>query len=414
MIKEEKNIKINFLLWLIILSFISRIAVTYVYRDLDLYSINANEWNVLLQNLIQYKSYSLYIFNETPIPSVYMPPGYPFFLYFLNISKYLFDNSNLLYVIYFSQIILSTYSVYIFYQISNKFFSNNLSLVSSSIFSFFPINLYSCGQVSSINLQIFLSLLFLHLLLMIDNKNRRYIFFFSIVSGLLLLTRGEFILIFFFIILFGVVSRKIKLIDSVKILLIVAIVISPYVVRNYIHFNQVFLVKSLGYNLWKGNNEKMSIEGNEDYNFPLLRDQLDKIKKDKFYEINRDQIFLDEVKNNLLKEPKIFFNLFLKKILSFYFIDLNSSYPRYYNILNIAPTIIVAILSFFGLFNFVRNKNIRYRYFSLYLFSNLLIFSIFFILPRYKLIILPIQIIIAVHFSIYLLNKITSKKIEIK
>jgi len=249
---------------------------------------------------------------------------------------------------------------------------------------------------------------------MIDNKNRRYIFFFSIVSGLLLLTRGEFILIFFFIILFGVVSRKIKLIDSVKILLIVAIVISPYVVRNYIHFNQVFLVKSLGYNLWKGNNEKMSIEGNEDYNFPLLRDQLDKIKKDKFYEINRDQIFLDEVKNNLLKEPKIFFNLFLKKILSFYFIDLNSSYPRYYNILNIAPTIIVAILSFFGLFNFVRNKNIRYRYFSLYLFSNLLIFSIFFILPRYKLIILPIQIIIAVHFSIYLLNKITSKKIEIK
>ena len=405
MTKEEKNKKTNFLLWLIILSFASRVIAIYFFRDLDLYSENANEWNILLQNLIQYKSYSLYIFNEVPIPSVYMPPGYPFFLYFLNI----FESSNLLYVIFFFQIILSTYSVYIFYQISNKFFSNNLSLVSSSIFSFFPINLYSCGQISSINLQIFLSLLFLYLLLEIDNKNRLYIFFFSIASGLLLLTRGEFILIFFIIISFSVIVKKIKLNDLVKILLIVSIVISPYVVRNYIHFNQIFLVKSLGYNLWKGNNEKMSIEGNENYNFPLLKAKLDKIKKDKFYEINRDQVFLDEAKNNLSKEPKKFFNLFLKKIFSFYFVDLNSSYPHYYNYLNIIPTIIIAILSFFGLFNFVRNKNIMYNYFSIYLFSNLLIFSIFFILPRYKLIILPVQIIIAVHFSAYLLNKIINK-----
>ena len=153
----------------------------------------------------------------------------------------------------------------------------------------------------------------------------------------------------------------------------------------------------------------MSIEGNEDYNFPLLKAKLDKIKKDKFYEINRDKIFLNEAKNNLSKEPKIFFTLFLKKIFSFYFIDLNSSYPYYYNYLNIIPTIIIAILSFFGLINFVRNKNIMYNYFSIYLFSNLLIFSIFFILPRYKLIILPVQIIIAVHFSVYLLNKIINK-----
>ena len=119
MIKEEKNIKINFLLLLIIFSFISRIIATYFYRDIDLSSENANEWNILLQNLIQYKSYSLYIFNEKPIPSVYMPPGYPFFLYFLNVFKYFFESLNLLYVILFFQIILSTYSVYIFYQISS-------------------------------------------------------------------------------------------------------------------------------------------------------------------------------------------------------------------------------------------------------------------------------------------------------
>ena len=38
-------------------------------------------------------------------------------------------------------------------------------------------------------------------------------------------------------------------------------VISPYVIRNYIHFNQVIIVKSLGYNLWKGNNQLSTVEG---------------------------------------------------------------------------------------------------------------------------------------------------------
>ena len=31
--------------------------------------------------------------------------------------------------------------------------------------------------------------------------------------------------------------------------------------RNYITFNQIVLVKSFGYNLWKGNNQLSSVEG---------------------------------------------------------------------------------------------------------------------------------------------------------
>ena len=48
--------------------------------------------------------------------------------------------------------------------------------------------------------------------------------------------------------------------------MIVIFLISPYVVRNYIHFNQVFIVKSLGYNLWKGNNQLSLVEGYENLN----------------------------------------------------------------------------------------------------------------------------------------------------
>ena len=77
---NENNIKIYFLPWLIVLSFLLRLIAVYFYRDTDLYSSNVNEWNILLENLIKYKSYSLYIFENQPIPSVFMPPIYPFFL----------------------------------------------------------------------------------------------------------------------------------------------------------------------------------------------------------------------------------------------------------------------------------------------------------------------------------------------
>ena len=63
-----------------------------------------------------------------------------------------------------------------------------------------------------------------------------------------------------------------------------------------------------------------------------------------------------------------------------------------------------------GLLLFLKKRNIKNDHFLIYLFSNLFIFSIFFILPRYKLIILPIQIIFAAYFVIGFLEKLTNVK----
>ena len=186
--------------------------------------------------------------------------------------------------------------------------------------------------------------------------------------------------------------------------------------RNYVHFNQILIVKSLGFNLWKGNNELSLVQGYENfdnYKFRKLKFQLNNLEKNKYYEINRDNIFLNEVAKNLIKNPLRYINLFFKKIFSFYFIDLNSTYPNYYNFFNLFPATTLAILSFCGLFTFFKKKNIKHNYLALYLFSNLMVFSVFFILPRYKLIILPVQIIIATYFIIYLLKKITITKKKI-
>ena len=192
------------------------------------------------------------------------------------------------------------------------------------------------------------------------------------------------------------------------------LVISPYVARNYIHFNQVFLVKSVGYNLWKGNNELSNVDGFENYKnskFVKINSEIEKLKKNKYYEINKDNIFLREAIYNLNKDKLKYAELYIKKFFSFYFIDVNSKYPNYYNFFHIFPLIILSILSFPGLFIFLKKKRFENQCLGIYLFFNLLIFSVFFIIPRYKLIILPIQIILAVYFILYVLDMLKKKNV---
>ena len=419
------NIKIYFLPWLIAVSFILRLLAIFFVRDVHI----DNEWGGLLNNLVQYKSYSLYTFDGQLIPSTLLPPIYPFFLYLIKVITS-FKETNFLYSIFFIQIILSTYSVYLFYQINQNFFSNKLSLINSIIYSVVPLNIYACAQISSVNLQIIFSLLFLKFLFLILKKqSKKNILIFSIISGLLILTRGEFVLIFFLMFFFIILSKKIKLINLIKIVMVVFLVVSPYLVRNYIHFNQIFLVKSLGYNLWKGNNELSPVSGYEILErneFPNLTSKLNNLEKNKYYEINRDNIYFNEAISNLNKDSFRYFKLFFKKLFSYYFIDVDPSYPNYvkykrkidinskyqnyYIFYHIIPIMILSILSFPGLFIFFKMNKFENKCLGLYLFSNLIIFSIFFILPRYKFAILPVQIILAAHFIQYMLNKFNVKK----
>jgi len=213
---------------------------------------------------------------------------------------------------------------------------------------------------------------------------------------------------FFFIIL----SKKIKLINLIKIVMVVFLVVSPYLVRNYIHFNQIFLVNSLGYNLWKGNNELSTVSGYETLEkneFPNLAYKINNLEKNKYYEINKDNVLLDEAINNLTKNSSRYLKLFFKKLFSYYFIDINSDYPGYYNFFHIFPIIILSILSCPGLLIFFKTNKFENKCLGLYLFTNLIIFSVFFILPRYKFAILPIQIILTGYFIQYLLNRLNIK-----
>ena len=110
---------------LLLLSFFSRIIIAYSFGDHYI----ENEWKTIVDSLFYNQSYTFYDFHGHRLPCVFMPPMYPFFLYSIKIIT--FEKINFVNSIIFIQVILSTYSVYLFYKINKKIFSNKLSLINS-------------------------------------------------------------------------------------------------------------------------------------------------------------------------------------------------------------------------------------------------------------------------------------------
>jgi len=399
----KKKIKFEFsiIFLLLLISFLARLVAVLLYGDTRI----DNEWGVLLDNLYNHKTYAFYEFENKLIPSSYMPPLYPFILLFLKIVS--FDKINILNLIFSFQILLSIISIYIFYEINKQFFPSIISIINSFIFSLFPLNIYAVTQTSSIALQIFLSLLFLrYFFLIVTNSSNKNIIIFSIICGLSLLTRGEFFLILIPTLIYMLIFKKIKISNLIKIFVISLIIISPYLVRNYINFEKLHIANVTGYALWKGNNQSLRVEGFENFKeFEDIKSKIENIPYDNLYETRRDNIFFNAAIKNILGEPDVYLLLYIKKIFAFYFFDINSTYKNYYHFLHIIPVVLISILSLPGLVIFLKSKNFHRRYFIIYLLIYILVFSLFFILPRYKLAILPIQIILSTFSINYILNK---------
>ena len=185
--------------------------------------------------------------------------------------------------------------------------------------------------------------------------------------------------------------------------LITLIIISPYLIRNILVFNSITITKSFGYNFWKGNNSNSVVEGSVFLNDSLQK-QITNIPNDKYYPLNLDRVYLDEAIKNIKEEPKRYIILFFKKVTSFLFIDIKSSQPNYYNPLHYLPVLLLGITSLIGIV-LSDKKSYQLNYLILIFFVNIIVFASFFILPRYKLAILPLQIIFTNIFIEYIYKK---------
>ncbi len=402
------------------------IYATFLIKLVFVFFIHENhltdEWSILFKNFQKYNSFSYYVFDGKDIPSSYMPPLYFLFLFLNKILS--LDLINFVYLVFFNQVLLSTISIYFFYKICKYFFDESISLVGTLIFSLFPLMIYSNGLISSASLQLFLYLWFfkLYLDLFKNKSNLTDSIILTIICSLNLVLRGEFIIIFLFSIIYLIFVNKKKAKTGILIFLCSLIIISPYVLRNYNNTGQIHIVNSSGYALWKGNNQMANVEGFHNslhpnsrsswpkiLEFEKLYKNLDKIKKDEMYEANREKVFKSEAIENILSNKIKYLKLYIKKIFSFYFFDLNSSLKNYYNPFHILPILLIAILSLPGIIiAFKKFKRIEINYLISILSLMTLFISIFFILPRYKISIISLQILFSLFFINYL-YKITKK-----
>ena len=87
------------------------------------------------------------------------------------------------------------------------------------------------------------------------------------------------------------------------------------------------------------------------------------------------------------------------------FFDINSTYPNYYSLLHIIPKLILSMTTLIGIVMIVNFSTSLSNFFIIYDFANLGLFSFFFILPRYSLSLLTIQIVL----SLYGIDKIKKR-----
>ena len=386
------------LILLIIFSFLVRIPIIIIFGDPTI----ENEWEPLLYNLVNHKTLSFEQFDSFLLPNLLMPPLYAYYLYIF--SFFNLEDQNFILLILFSQIVLASISVGVFYKINKLFFSKKISFYSSLLFSLFPIYLYACSQISSVSLTIFLALFFYYYFFKLTNNNKfTYIFLFAVIGGLLILLRREFVIIVILSSFYLFFYFKISIKNVLLVFLISLITISPYLVRNYMIFEKIIIHSSFGFNLWKGNNRNSKVEGSFIVE-NALQNKINKIPKNKFYRINFDKIFLDEAIKNIKETPGRYLVLYLKRTASYFFIDLESSARNYYNPVHYLPIVLLGITSLIGIF-LSDKKSYRLNYLIFILLFYIFVFSFFSIMPRYKLYIIPIQIILTNIFINYVIKK---------
>ena len=403
----------NYITVILLISALARLFAALYFADKDL----VNEWAILVHNLDFSGTLGYHVISnqlnvipkfaetgETVLPSVFMPPLYAYFIYSIKFLSP--DFINYVKLIIAIQIMISLISSYVIYEILKNYYSIKTALISTAIFSLIPLNVYSSVQVSSISLQIFLLVFYFYLVFNFFRTNKiKYLILFSIFSGFLILIRGEFILFYTFTLIYFLIFLKKNIKALIISLIISIIVISPYLKRNYENFDKYFiLTKSFGYNLLKGNNPETKVEGYVNLkNFNSKKESL--IKPNNQYEINLDNFYKDEAFKFIKLDPVRYIKLYFLKVFSFVFIDFDSSYPNYYNIAHIFPKLLLSIFSIIGAVVVIKRRSI-FQYLSFYYLLNIFLFSLFFILPRYSMILLPIQILLSIEAIKYLKRKL--------
>ena len=376
-----------------------------------------HEFDVLARNFVNGFGYSYWSLLENGeltnkyapeallhLPSAYMPILYPLLV---TLFVYVFGyNSTSVFLLLAFQSFLGAINCLMIGKIfEEKFNKKSFSLIYLT--AFFPLHIFMSTQISASTVYVFLMscvLLFYHRLLKF--RDIKHSIFLGISLGLLTLSRADAILIIpAIIILLTFIHRNISSKYTLVFALSSLLIIAPLSVRNYNTFGFFYpLTISGGLNLWLGNNDDAT-GSRMNYVVPYkpipktIQDQIQSLKVDENYEVALDNIYKEEAKQFIINNPLKSVKLSIKKIIFFWvhIYDERVKYPLMNNILYWGPWIILLPFFMFGFRDIIKDfKSHDLEIFLILYFT--FIYSVFFVLPRYRLIVLPIYLILSMKF----------------
>tara|TARA_B100001057_G_C22867901_1_gene957412 strand:+ start:5939 stop:7177 length:1239 start_codon:yes stop_codon:yes gene_type:complete len=396
-----------------LLSFLLRLLAAIFFGDKTL----DHEFDVLAKNFVDGHGYSYWSLLDNGqltnkyapeailhLPSAYMPILYPLLVTFF---IYIFGYNNVsVFLILVFQSFLGAVNCFMIGKIyEEKFNSKSLTVILFT--SFFPLHIFMSTQISASTLYVFLItsvLLFYYRLLKLNNIKNAFILGFSL--GLLTLSRADAILIIPAIItLLLLLHKNISYKNTMIFTLTSLLVIAPMSIRNYNTFGFFYpLTISGGLNLWLGNNEDAT-GSRMNYVVPYkpipdtIQNQISSLKINSNYEVNLDNIYKEEAKQFIINNPLKSFELSMQKVIFFWvhIYDQRIQYPKMNNFLYWGPWIFFLPFFILGFKDSIREfrKNDLEIFLILYF---TFIYSVFFVLPRYRLIVLPIYLIVSTKF----------------
>lgn len=224
----------------------------------------SGEKKPLLGDGLQYHSMAVSIIKDFSIPTFGPPvnirtPGYSLFL-------------ALFYLIYSSEIVprilniaLSLLAIYLTYIIALKYLDGKKAIVVAFIVGLYPSVLFFATMVISEPLSMVLVLLLQVYLIKKLGRETKFTFIITgLMIGYLALVRPNllfFLPVFGIYLLFKLGIRK-SIVPLVLVIIFASLVITPWIVRNYVKFGGIITLSSNGgYLFWCSNNEDL-LKGN--------------------------------------------------------------------------------------------------------------------------------------------------------
>jgi hypothetical protein len=410
----------NQLLIIILLAFIVRVVAVVVmdlWKGVGFDAIaGGKEFAKLARNMVGGNGFSYYEVDGQLLPSAYLPPAYAFWMAFV---FWVFgEGASGFLVLQAINILFGTLSCVALLKLADLVFPRPVGFISALFMAVYPSLVYAVVRPHSAAMYIWVNLLVIWFLLRASKHAALgQIGLAGLFAGILALFRSEMVMFLPFLALwlFLKLDKGRRWQGALLFILIAVLVFSPWTLRNYLVFDAFVPVQSAaGYNFSRGHNPDATGSGrtfagegiDAASGMPDVQAQVRALPPSDDWEVRRDSIYMRAAWGYILSHPWETAKVTLMKFL--FFVGMDVTHPESSSPLYWLPWAVILPLFVLGLIRGIKQR-VDISLFVAYLVFYTLIEMAFFVIPRHRLFIVPLVILLSA-YGIYCLVEGWTKK----